>query len=169
MKQQVVGESVTTATSTVCKNIFSSIGWRGLGATILRDGVPHGIWFASYEYAKTELTEYNKANANHNEGDTTTTTTTSIDNIATPMLSGAFAATTAWAVGYPFDLIKTRIQAGNSGNGIFATAQVLIDESGGRIIPGLYRGFTLKLLRAIPASAIGFLTYETVAKYLTSK
>ena len=86
------------------------------------------------------------------------------------MLAGAFAATTAWVVGYPFDLIKTRIQAGgSSGSGIYATAKLLIDESGGRVIHGLYKGLTLKLLRAIPASAIGFLTYETVAKSLTTK
>jgi solute carrier family 25 carnitine/acylcarnitine transporter 20/29 len=43
------------------------------------------------------------------------------ENIAIPMLSGAFAATTAWGVGYPFDLIETRIQAGKS-TGIIATA-----------------------------------------------
>jgi hypothetical protein len=28
---------------------------------------------------------------------------------------------------------------------------------------GLYRGFTLKLIRSIPASMIGFFTYEYVA------
>jgi len=85
------------------------------------------------------------------------------------MLAGAFAATTAWVVGYPFDLIKTRIQAGGSSAGIYATTKLLIDESGGRVIHGLYKGLTLKLLRAVPASAIGFLTYETVAKALTSR
>lgn len=41
--QQVVGESVTTATNTVCRGMFSSTGaWKGLGATLLRDGLPHG-------------------------------------------------------------------------------------------------------------------------------
>mmetsp|Transcript_15818 Transcript_15818/g.34237 ORF Transcript_15818/g.34237 Transcript_15818/m.34237 type:complete len:301 (+) Transcript_15818:261-1163(+) len=159
--QQVVGESVTSATSTVCRGIFSSTGaWKGLGATLLRDGVPHGVWFASYEYAKTELTNYRKRTNNGND--------ISEDNFATPMLAGAFAATTAWAVGYPADLIKTRIQAG-SGEGIFATAKDIVNESGGRGVLGLYNGFSLKLLRAVPASAIGFLIYETAAKYLTSK
>ncbi len=67
-----------------------------------------------------------------------------------------------------FDLIKTRIQAG-SGKGIFATVKVLVDESGGRVLQGLYKGFLLKLVRAIPASAIGFLTYEKTAKYISSK
>mmetsp|Transcript_12852 Transcript_12852/g.23653 ORF Transcript_12852/g.23653 Transcript_12852/m.23653 type:complete len:296 (-) Transcript_12852:167-1054(-) len=156
--QQVVGESVTSATTTVCRGLFSSTGaWKGLGATLLRDGIPHGVWFASYEYAKTELTHYRSTSDDASQ--------TFEDDISIPMLAGAFAATTAWAVGYPFDLIKTRIQAG-SGKGIFATAKDLVNESGGR---GLYKGFTLKLFRAIPASAIGFLTYETAAKFLTSK
>ncbi|KAL7537630.1 hypothetical protein ACHAXR_007972 [Thalassiosira sp. AJA248-18] len=158
--QQVVGESVTSATTTVCRGIFSPTGaWKGLGATLLRDGLPHGVWFASYEYCKTKLTELSTNNEKK---------TSSKDDVAIPMLSGAFAATTAWAVGYPADLIKTRIQAG-SGKGIFGTAKDLVNESNGRVVHGLYRGFSLKLFRAIPASAIGFLTYETAAKFLTSK
>lgn len=159
--QQVVGQSVTSATTEVCRGIFSSSGWKGLGATLLRDGIPHGVWFFSYEYAKTELTDYRSRTNN---------TPTTADDIATPMLAGAFAATTAWVVGYPFDLIKTRIQAGRS-SGIYATTYELFSEQGGGVrgFMQLYKGLTLKLLRAIPASAIGFLTYETVAKALTTK
>lgn len=55
-----------------------------MGATLLRDGIPHGVWFASYEYAKTELTDYK---VRSNEG------SKSEDDVATPMLAGAFAAT----------------------------------------------------------------------------
>ncbi len=154
--QQVVGKSTTSATATV---FTTSIIWKGLGATLLRDGIPHGVWFASYEFAKTKLSDYRHEK---NVG-------SRVENdFATPMLSGAFAAVSAWGVGYPFDLIKTRIQAG-SGTGILATAKVLIDDSGGRVVQGLYLGFSLKLLRAIPASAIGFLTYETAAKFLSSR
>lgn len=157
VKQQVDGKSMASATTTVCQGLFSRNGaWKGLGATLLRDGIPHGVWFASYEYAKTELTEYNKVD---NGG-----TSSPQNDIATPMLAGAFAASTAWAVGYPADLIKTRIQAG-LGGGILSTARDIINESGMR---GLYSGFSLKLFRAIPASAVGFLTYETASKFLTS-
>ncbi len=157
--QQVVGESTTSATATVCRGVFSSTGaWKGLGATLLRDGIPHGVWFASYEYAKKKLSDYRLENCGEIQVE---------NNVATPMLSGAFAACTAWGVGYPFDLIKTRIQAG-AGTGIFATGKLLIAESDGRVVQGLYKGFSLKLLRAIPASAIGFLTYEYAGKHLGS-
>ena len=64
-------------------------------------------------------------------------------------------------MGYPFDIIKTRIQATPQPLGIYATARLLMQEGNGWA--GLYRGFGLKLVRAVPASMVGFLTYETVA------
>lgn len=42
----------------------------------------------------------------------------------------------------------------------------LVEEANGNIIRGLYRGFMLKLVRAVPASMIGFTTYEFVANRL---
>jgi solute carrier family 25 (mitochondrial carnitine/acylcarnitine transporter), member 20/29 len=133
----------------------------GLGATLLRDGIPHGVWFVSYEWCKVEMQK---------------TAAWQQDSVMVPLLSGAVAATTAWAVGYPADLIKTRIQSratvtntSNSSSrnvnlGILATARELIHESNGRIVSGLYRGFLLKLVRSVPASMIGFTTYEFVKK-----
>lgn len=153
VSQQVINKSFHTATATVASSLHTPVAWKGLGATLLRDGIPHGVWFVSYEYCKSELTKIEYEGASK--------------EIATPMLSGAFAATTAWMVGYPFDLIKTRIQAG-TGKGVISTARDLVKEANGRVFYGLYRGFGLKLLRSIPASAIGFLTYETAAKALRS-
>lgn len=158
--QQVVGKSAASATSSVARGIFLRTGaWKGLGATLLRDGIPHGVWFVSYEYAKGRLSE-------RHSSDEMDDASVSKNDITTPMLSGAFAATTAWLVGYPFDLIKTRIQAG-SGKGIIGTGKDLVNESGGRVIRGLYKGLSLKLLRSIPASAITFLVYEKAASALS--
>jgi solute carrier family 25 (mitochondrial carnitine/acylcarnitine transporter), member 20/29 len=122
-----------------------SSAWRGLGATLLRDGIPHGVWFASYEYCKTEM---NKSSLGDDQGHKTVTI---------PIVSGAVAATTAWGVGYPFDLIKTRIQASDGAKGILETAVELQKEG------NLYRGFGLKLVRSVPASMIGFFVYEFVS------
>jgi len=209
VSQQVIGKSVSEATTSVLSGLLpgtttattsitssgnatnvkkSSYAWRGLGATLLRDGIPHGVWFVSYEFAKVELTKMRSGGGGGGtnttvvmgEHDESLSTATAADmteeDIAIPMLSGAFAATAAWGVGYPFDLIKTRIQAGKS-TGIIRTARDIMKESssssssadGGRRagFHGLYRGFGLKLLRSIPASAIGFLVYETAAKALS--
>ncbi len=182
VSQQVIGKSVSAATASVVSGLLpgsntsgtakKTSSWRGLGATLLRDGIPHGVWFVSYEFAKVELTKMRNGSTNvvgvKDESSTTSTTaTTTEEDIAIPMLSGSFAATTAWGVGYPFDLIKTRIQAGKS-TGIIHTARDIIRESDGRACYGLYRGFGLKLLRSIPASAIGFLVYESAAKAFSS-
>ena len=132
---------------------------RGLLATLLRDGIPHGVWFASYEYCKTQM-------ANSQEGDASAAGY--YETVTVPLVSGAFAATTAWAVGYPFDIIKTRIQATKGTSlGVLETGKQLVVEADGNILRGLYRGFGLKLARSIPASMIGFLTYEVVSSGLT--
>ena len=134
-----------------------------MNATLLRDGIPHGVWFLSYEMCKTKLEKY------YSEKNNYVTTNGNQSSFVIPLLSGAYAATVAWAVGYPFDIIKTRIQAGTSNGGIIRTAQDIIAESEGRVIGGLYRGFGLKLMRAIPSSAIGFLVYEKVSSGLSSQ
>jgi solute carrier family 25 (mitochondrial carnitine/acylcarnitine transporter), member 20/29 len=93
VRQQCVGQSATTAGKEVLQGLISpSRSWRGLNATILRDGIPHGVWFASYEWTKNKL-------AVQFEG-------TSGEKMTVPLVSGAVAATTAWGVGYPFDIIK---------------------------------------------------------------
>ena len=56
--------------------------WRGLNATLLRDGIPHGVWFGSYEWCKNILN-------NENFGDVN-------EKIAVPLISGAVAAIVAW-------------------------------------------------------------------------
>ncbi len=100
------------------------------------------------------------------------------------------------AVGYPFDLIKTRIQAINAVSStasvepvnlsIWAMARQIMSEGGAIVssaattgstataattavfpnVFALYRGFGWKLVRAIPASMIGFTTYEFVVAQL---
>jgi solute carrier family 25 carnitine/acylcarnitine transporter 20/29 len=116
VNQQIVLEAKTTqtpatrsaSTSNLVKTLFrhkSSLWNRGLTATLLRDGIPHGVWFASYEYCKVELllmannmSSYDQGRAEH--GDKTDEFSSSsvsyYESVAVPLVSGAFAATTAW-------------------------------------------------------------------------
>jgi solute carrier family 25 carnitine/acylcarnitine transporter 20/29 len=71
------------ATKVVTQGLLSPSAWKGLGATLLRDGIPHGVWFASYEGAKMYL-------------DKTIGGTPYHDSFTIPLSSGAFAATAAW-------------------------------------------------------------------------
>lgn len=156
--QEIVATNTTTTTTTSNNSTASSsILWkrlvptRGLGATILRDGLPHGVWFVSYQWCKDYMED-----AQYND-------------IATPLVSGAVAAIVAWTVGYPADLIKTKIQYTTTTTtagehlGIWETTRQVVQTSGWR---GLYKGFTWKLVRAIPASMVGFGVYEMVKKQI---
>lgn len=68
--------------------------------------------------------------------------------------------------GYPWDVIKTRIQAAGmrqAPSGVVATARHMGSVDGMGVF---YRGFGLKLARAVPMSMIGFFAYEVSAKQL---
>jgi len=151
-QQQSVERSGYEAASRLAKRVGAGgLLTSGLGATMLRDGLPHGVWFVAYEWAKA-----NWLSTFHGEGEKTPSPVGS-------MSCGAFAGTAAWAVGYPFDTIKTRVQAsavrGETLSVREATSALVAERA-------LYRGFSLKLLRTIPSSAVCFLVYEEAMRLL---
>jgi solute carrier family 25 carnitine/acylcarnitine transporter 20/29 len=100
--------SNNTAGTTVMKQFLnnkSNLWNRGLTATLLRDGIPHGCWFASYEYCKTimssssssEIYDY-EASSNKNDSDSSSSSSSSsfYKTVTVPVVSGAIAATAAW-------------------------------------------------------------------------
>ena len=64
--------------------------WRGLGATLLRDGLPHGIWFVSYEICKNYMESLTTSKGSLDNSEKKET------NWSIPLASGAVAATVAW-------------------------------------------------------------------------
>ncbi|CBJ32651.1 carnitine/acylcarnitine translocase [Ectocarpus siliculosus] len=150
------GGAFALATGVVRTFGLSGLLSTGLGATMGRDVLPHGVWFASYEWCKQEFSAREGVKACDNGA----------LSVAAQLASGGIAATTAWLVGYPFDVIKTRIQAAGMGKvpgGVVATAQHMASVDGMGVF---YRGFGLKLARAVPMSMIGFFAYEVAAKQL---
>lgn len=135
------------------------------GATLLRDGVPHGVWFVAYEWSKRHLSELTEeAKSETTSSDSGCATKAAVPSWSVPVCAGAFAATVAWGVGYPADTIKTRIQSasltGGRVPGVMETAATMVRETEGNVGKALYRGFGLKLLRTVPASAVAFFAYE---------
>ena len=174
IRQQAAGGAVTLAVSTLAGNLGRvGLCTKGLGATLLRDGVPHGVWFAAYEWSKRRMVQ-----ASRDDDDDEATTSRRTD-AAVPLCAGAFAAAVAWGVGYPADLVKTRVQAQaaaaaaaggatmmRSAPGLAETCAAMLRESGGDVLRAFYRGFDLKLLRAVPASAVSFFAYEEARRWL---
>ena len=82
VNQQVIGQPPKAARREIVQGLLSSHSWRGLTATLLRDGIPHGVWFASYEWCKTVLGPQLQDSSGA--------------QVTIPLVSGAFAATVAW-------------------------------------------------------------------------
>ena len=84
------------------------------------------------------------------------------------MFFGSLAGIGFWFGGYPFDVIKSRIQADDINNrkykSILDAFRKIKNECG---YAGFYKGLTPCLLRAPLTGALTFLTYETVSNQLT--
>lgn len=136
----------------------------GLTATLLRDVLPHGVWFYSYEVSKRYF-EKREAAANplasNGGGDAAPQLSTSAQ-----LAAGSYAAIAAWVVGYPADLLKTRCQMVGGPKSLGEAARIVHAEGG---IAAFYQGLTLKLLRAVPQSAAGFFVYEWTMKLLARR
>eukprot|EP00903_Cladosiphon_okamuranus_P014032 g13049.t1 len=150
------GEAFALAAGVVRSFGLSGLLSTGLGATMGRDVLPHGVWFATYEWCKQEFSRREGVKASDNGA----------LSVGAQLASGGIAATTAWIVGYPFDVIKTRIQGvrieeASRRSGVLATARQMAKVDGAGVF---YRGFGLKLARAVPMSMIGFFAYELAAK-----
>ncbi len=87
------------------------------------------------------------------------------------LLSGGTAGTCAWAIAYPTDYVKSRVQADTSMNTRKVLGELFVSSSSwSSKMSGIrlaYTGFMPTVLRAFPVNAITFLTYEYVVAQLT--
>ncbi|ORY04601.1 mitochondrial carrier [Basidiobolus meristosporus CBS 931.73] len=82
------------------------------------------------------------------------------------LLAGGCSGTFSWLVGFPIDLIKSRIQKEaflptKTYNGFWDCFRKVKAQSGVR---GLYSGMVPTLVRAFPIHSINFLVYESVLR-----
>lgn len=91
---------------------------------------------------------------------------TIMSTVLTAPLIGVFSCITSWLAVFPLDTLRTEMQVTSSGgaNG----AKIIIDivkkryRTGG--IASFYKGITPIIIRTIPSSAVGMLTYEYFRK-----
>ena len=102
--------------------------FRGFSPTMIRESVSTGIYFSTYNYCKRNKLV---------EGNT---------NI---LLSGGIAGIFCWLFTYPIDVIKTRIQSGESFTYRHAYKKGY-----------LFRGLGVCLFRSFLVNSIGFYIYE---------
>ena len=116
-----------------------------------------GMFFAAYEALRTPLADLELP---FGSGDAT---------------AGVMASVAAKTGVFPLDLVRKRLQVQGPtrskygrGNipvykGVFATMRAIVGREGMR---GLYRGLTVSLVKAAPASAVTMWTYERALKVM---
>lgn len=123
--------------------------FRGLALTVCRDVPGFSIYFCTYEMlTRTE------------DGSPVST--------CTMLASGGVAGVLSWALPYPVDVIKTRMQVdGMHGSPVYKNALDCVKKSvGAEGIACLYHGITPALLRAFPVNAACFVVVTWTMRLL---
>lgn len=139
------------------KTIFKLHGLKGsfagLKVTVLREAGTFATYFGMYEYMVSVL----KPAAG----------TVEDLSVWQLLLAGGMAGYAYWLPWYPIDAIKSKLQADSLANprykGILDCLAQTVKNEGVR---GLYRGFLPCMLRAFPANATTFLTFEMTMRLL---
>jgi len=118
---------------------------RGLGSTLIREIPGNVAWFGAYEATCSYFRKDSDKKAVLNPG--------------VYMLAGAMAGVSYWTIPFPADTVKSRIQTAPPGVQLkfWPTLLDIVKKEG---IKGLYRGWLVTVLRAAPANAAVFYSYE---------
>lgn len=125
------------------KGIFGL--WQGQSSTFVRESVGGIVWFATYELLKRQFKELHP----HEDNKTWEL-----------LVSGAAAGLTFNGTTFPVDTIKSITQTEHT---TIKKAIVKVISKHG--FSGFYRGLGITLIRAVPANATVFYTYETLSKW----
>ena len=135
--------------------------YRGMCVTLWRDTPAFGMYFATYDAAK------DRVELMLEEGDGRHPIPSHAHAWAASALAGGMSGAFTWAIIYPFDVIKTRIQTSpldtEKRRGMVDVARDIAREHGWR---HMFRGLGVTLARAFPVNAIIFPVYEAVLMQL---
>lgn len=135
--------------------------FRGLGPGLAQIVPYMGLFFTIYEALRIPLSQYNLP---FGSSDAT---------------AGVIASVTAKTGVFPLDLVRKRIQVQGPTRPKYVHKNIPVYDKGAvkaitsilarEGVRGLYRGLTVSLLKAAPASAVTVWTYERVLNLLTGK
>ncbi|KAL1455576.1 hypothetical protein WDU94_009660 [Cyamophila willieti] len=125
--------------------------FKGFGPTVAREMPGYFVFFGGYEATRTFLAPANKPKEE-------------CGALAT-MAAGGVGGILLWTVIFPFDVVKSRIQASSQQNSVNMLTQMsdIVKKEG---FMTLYSGLQPTLIRTIPASAVLFLVYEYSKKIM---
>ena len=148
----------------VARSLYKSHGmtglYRGWWATAWREVPAFGGYFAFYDFAKDYLNSFFAKQAGIDEKEMAAQNHSYL--WASSALAGGTTGALTWAVIYPFDVIKTKIQTFPMDTPlekrrIFAVGQDIVQKRG---FSALFRGLNVTIIRAFPVNGIIFPVYE---------
>ena len=139
--------------SNVIPQIYREAGplgfYHGYCITWLREVVPFGLYFGTYEYMKTKLKVSEQERT--------------FRAYMSKALAGGIAGLVVWSIGYPFDIVKTEIQREKKRQRMFAVFNRMRREYGMQVF---FKGLAPCLLRAFPVNACAFIVYDCIVDLL---
>lgn len=144
--------------STIHRHGISTL-WRGMGATIARDGFGVAAFFCTQR----AVSSYLKSTRSSTDSDT--------PSLVSTLVAGACAGLSYWVVSLPMDTVKTWIQSGDLAQPPVMVADELRQtfRTGGGpmgVAKRLLRGWQVAYSRGMPSAALTIATYTTVYQAL---
>mmetsp|Transcript_7129 Transcript_7129/g.10771 ORF Transcript_7129/g.10771 Transcript_7129/m.10771 type:complete len:288 (-) Transcript_7129:55-918(-) len=122
----------------------------GIWPTLLREIPGNGVWYGAYEASKAYFTQG---------------ITNEREYMYRVAAAGSIAGFAYWSAFFPADVVKTRMQTeAQYRHFTFSRAIQEVYREGG--IRGLYKGWGITIVRAMPAHAALFVTYESIRSAL---
>jgi len=133
--------------------------YRGFGCTLVREIPAFGAYFAVYDAVKDAANRYLDSHNSSSEK----------HRWLASAFAGGVSGSFTWAMIYPVDVIKTRIQTAPLDQpyreSMLSTGRSLVAKHGWQY---LFRGLGITLLRAFPVNGIIFPVYEFTLSHLTN-
>jgi len=126
--------------------------FRGLGSVLARDLPFNFVFLGSYEAVIQAMQRLRGLNTTKDE-------LTSLEILS----AGGLAGTIGWAVIFPIDVVKSRLQTTTKPETMLSVARSIYAAEG---LMAFYRGCSAALLRAFPANAGLFFGYEMAQRWL---
>jgi len=129
--------------------------FRGWWTTCMREVPAFGLYFSTYDYIKDTTTSLLADRVDEDASVPVSNSHTWLTSAFAGGLSGCFT----WAIVYPVDVIKTRIQTSplDSPVSFLNTGRQIVAKHGYSV---LFRGLGITLIRAFPVNATIFPVYE---------
>ena len=138
--------------------------YQGFVATAIRQTPGIGVYLTTYDQLR------NTIHSNYFDHSSSGEATKDRNLLLASIAAGGIAGSFSWAIVYPIDVIKSRIQAlpydtrRHEQSILNISRQVVLHGVG-----GLFRGFSIAVFRAFPVNAIIFPTYEVTQKIIKQR